>query len=154
MGKSIRPAHLEGLPYAERAIAVREAINHLGGLDNEFPESPDVGFAQLVQAWRTYTGCAEAPAALFLSSQRLKSALKVEERVGIHRVADPWERFLLAGRLGLRLRRPTALILPNTDIGRWIGKFAQWVFASGGPKVFFGEEPGPSFEIIFKGNHE
>ena len=154
LGKAIRPNELEGLPYADRTTAVREAINQLGGLDNEFPEPGDKRFAQEVQAWREYTGCEEPPAAVMITALSFKSELKVEERVGTHVIADPWERFLLAAQLGVKLRRPTALMLPNNDIGRWIEKFAHWVFAAGGPKVFLGETPDSSFEIIFKGNHD
>jgi 1-acyl-sn-glycerol-3-phosphate acyltransferase len=152
IGKTLRPADLEGLPYAQRTSHVRDAINQLGGIDDEFPEPADEVFGENVTLWRNYAGAAEAPAVIFQALLGLDPLPVVPEQIGTHVVDDPWSRFLLAGSIGQKLRRPTALILPDNEIGRWIRNLALWLFATGGPRVFLGETPGKEFEIIFSGS--
>jgi malonyl CoA-acyl carrier protein transacylase len=152
LGRSVDPSQLEALPYAQRASFVCDAINQLGGIDNEFPEPPDESFARAVKLWREYSGAEEAPAVILQTLLQLDPLPDIPEKIGTHVVADPWRRFLLAGALAQKLRRPTALILPDNGVGRWTQKLAQWLFATNGPKVFLEKEPMPSFEIVFKGS--
>jgi NAD(P)-dependent dehydrogenase (short-subunit alcohol dehydrogenase family)/1-acyl-sn-glycerol-3-phosphate acyltransferase/acyl carrier protein len=154
IGRSMAPADLEALPYAQRATYICDAINQLGGEDNEFPEPADEVFGDEVKAWREYCGAEEASAVIFQALRRYSTLPNIPERMGVHQILDPWDRFILAGNLGQKLRQPTALILPDDEIGHWIQKLARWVFASNGPKIFLGEEPDSSFKIIVRGTHD
>ncbi|MDX1386026.1 MAG: hypothetical protein R3257_00445, partial [bacterium] len=150
IGKAIWPETLMKLPLAERGDIIKDAINRLGGQNNEFPNPPDPDFAQKIKNWCDYTGCEEAAGAVFQALLKYLGPPPLKVDQDVQEVEDLLESLLLAGMLGQKLRKPAALVLPDSPEGHWMKKLGQWVFGTQGPKVFIGKIPQGDFSSIVK----
>lgn len=150
VGKVIKPESLNGLPLSQRAEIIKEAINDLGGAGTEFPNPPDSDFEDKVQAWREFSGCEEAAAIIFQALVRDLGPSQLNVDQDIQEVPDLLQGLLLAGLLGQKMKKVIALVLPDSPEGQWVKKLAQWVYGTGGPKVFLGKTPQGDFASIVK----
>jgi malonyl CoA-acyl carrier protein transacylase len=150
VGKAVWPDDLKKLSFKERTQRVLQAINQLGGLDNEFPTAPDPEFEKKVEAWRQYTGVEEVPAVLYQSLLAFKGSPSVEIKSGVQEFADLSQAFLVAGQLGQKSGKSTALVLPDSPEGQFAAKLGTWVFGSKGPRIYVGIEADGKFEHIVK----
>lgn len=153
-GKAITPDQLESLPYAQRAARVREAVNRLGGENNEFPGPSNPDFGRRVEQWRQKTGVDEAPAVILECLMSLNHLPAERVREGTVRVAQPWVRFLVCAQWFQKTGGSAALLLPDNPEGRWIKNLAQWCFGEKGPKVFTGEALLKDFAVLFRGDED
>jgi len=105
------------IPYRERAQTVLEAINTLGGRnDEEHPAAPDPSFAQQVQSWMAKSGASLEDAVIYAAL--FESAHPTPE---IARLVD-----------GARQGR---LVLGGDAASQWLATLARMLYGPRGPMV-------------------
>lgn len=135
IGKSIWPEELSKLPYVERSRLIKNIINGMESPDGDAPTHLDASFETSVEAFAAYAGVDLVQAAIFQTLSFSAFAPEITPAPGIRRFEDPIQALIAAGRLGLELRLPTALVLPETPEGFWMKEFATWLFGPKGPIV-------------------
>jgi len=117
IGRPILPDTLSRIAYRDRAQAVLEAINALGGdIRDEHPAAPDPLFAQRVQSWMASSGASLEDAVIY--AVLFESA---HPNPAIRRLVD-----------GARQGR---LVLGSDAASRWLATLARMLYGPRGPMV-------------------
>jgi hypothetical protein len=113
IGTPILPETLKALNYADRRKMVINAINNLGGTnEQETQNTPDPDFIEAVNSWRKKTGTTEVKAVIFKALDMLTEL--PEEKT--HKTL-------------LKRGHGETIEFKDDDKDRWLKKLADWLLA-------------------------
>lgn len=147
IGRPILPGDLIQLTAETRNTIVRRAINGLASPEEKIPEPADELFALNVKRWAEHAGVAESIAAIFQTMNYYQPDEKESLSSGDQRFDDFIQGLIKAGRLSMaNASEDVALIVPDSEEGKWMARFAAFLYGSRGPKVFHSQEASKGFK--------
>lgn len=147
LGQPLLPGDLRQLTPESRSTIVRRAINELASPEEKIPEPSNELFALNVKRWHEHAGVSESIAAVFQTINYYQSDENDLSSAGDRRFNDFIQALITAARLSMaRPSEDIALIVPDSQEGKWMQRFASFLYGHRGPKVFHSENDSKDFK--------
>lgn len=135
MGRPILPEELRAVSCNQRRAVVRSAINNLALPEEKRPLSADPLFESAAQQWSEYAGVPASIATIFAAVDYFQPGWNEPVNLKDYETADPIEALVMAGRMGIQHRGDVALIVSDSEKGRWLARIADFFYGPCGPRV-------------------